>query len=437
MDVPGAFSPAFWQLLMQLRASADVAVEMLDQGLAPTLPIDEQRWPGLLDELKEILGRQSAKAILAAGRDGRFLGSRYWLGVFPLRSRGHVEGLLLVAQPRTGLGPWDEAGGEMQTEQMAHALRSAIESEVDAADRSRAQQEKMQRLAASSRLAAHLHQAETEEELFDLLLQSAAVWHDLDARVYRRTLAGTYALYSRLPGGDPGAAPSEMQDTLLSAAGPPLWISSVPDLQRLGWSNPRGELLLIPVGLTDPPDWLLALAGTLDSDVEQAFAFLARLAGRVLEQFVDTQSRALQARLSAATVQGSSVPIEVESAVLRETMTAVGADAALLALSAGAGGHAVQVLASIGAAQPDPAMTPVPDEPVLSNGHLAIPFALVGGRRAVLHLRSSAEGFTSATRRLAGAAVVVLTAWLSGRVETAPVIDVRTWDPARNGESGR
>ena len=75
---------------------------------------------------------------------------------------------------------------------------------------SREEQRRLRRLFVTARsLLQVAEEAEDERELVMTVVQAAAIWHDVDARAYRRDLQGRFVLDVRLPGADLSVGPRD------------------------------------------------------------------------------------------------------------------------------------------------------------------------------------------------------------------------------------
>ncbi len=97
------------------------------------------------------------------------------------------------------------------------------------------------------RFLGHLRESPSERDLAHSLLQAAAVWYDLDPRSYRRELSGRYVLDTWLSGADVTHDPRELDVQELLAPDGPVHISSLAELEQLGWVGLQGEMLILPM----------------------------------------------------------------------------------------------------------------------------------------------------------------------------------------------
>ena len=114
--------------------------------------------------------------------------------------------------------------------------------------------------ARSASLNSSLRSAD-EPALSRALVQAAAIWYDVDARIYRRDLSGAF---SSTPGSQ-GVQPEADSNRLSRSR---RWLRRS-DLRRLASARELGETaaghdaLLLPISVGGRADWVLALIGTV------------------------------------------------------------------------------------------------------------------------------------------------------------------------------
>ena len=78
--------------------------------------------------------------------------------------------------------------------------RAIVEADFAAADALTDERQQSRRLLATLRFLRHLVETDAEAELAQAIVQAAAVWFDVDARIFQRDLAGDFVLHTALPG---------------------------------------------------------------------------------------------------------------------------------------------------------------------------------------------------------------------------------------------
>jgi hypothetical protein len=289
--------------------------------------------------------------------------------------------------------------------------------------------DRVRRLSAAMRFLSQMHGIATEADLIQAMIQAAAVWYDLDARAYRRDLAGRDVLEMWLPGAELEGDPKELTSGALVTADRVTRVNSLADFEQLGWHNAQREVMLLPIAPNGQITWLLAVPGAIDADVEATLALVCRTGASVLEQLSARRAREVCDRLIGCLAGADGqYPREVEpvaQAVLSELLSATGAVRGSLAIRRRLTDNPV-VLAALGDHGPGgPRVDQEAGQPVLSPGRLAMALGLGGGADALMDLgASAARPFGVADAAVAGAGASVVGAWLAGvavALEKAPV----------------
>jgi GGDEF domain-containing protein len=264
------------------------------------------------------------------------------------------------------------------------------------------------RVAAVLKFAGHLATIPNESDIIAALLQAAAVWYDLDARAYRRVMTGRFALRASLPGASAADAPLE----LLEAPCVPTRVTSLVDLHHLGWHNPVGDVVLLPIPLADETEWLLAVVGPSDPTLEAELGSLCSIVGTLLERLAARRAATLSARLSkmATAVPGNAR--DRAFSFLQEISDALRGPRATL-WHVPDGGRP-QPLVSLG-----PSPSPPPDlesgRDVVSPERLVLNMPAWHGSSAALHLETCpGQAFTPEQADLARCGADGVRLWLAG-----------------------
>jgi hypothetical protein len=265
------------------------------------------------------------------------------------------------------------------------------------------------------RFLGHMRESVDERELVLSLIQAGAVWHDLDARAYRRELNGRFVLDAWLPGADVTLDPREIDVDQVLTTDTPTHISSINELEQYGWQSVQGEVLLLPIAAADMVRRILVVAGPVDREVEATLMLVCRSAGSVLDHLAVRRGAAVRDRLvrCIAIVQGSFQAC-VRS-VVQEYLAAVEAAAARVAVTRPT--YSTVTLYSTGgegwSARPVPALMPGAVE--VSTGRIALGLALGNGATGVIEMLASPAGpFTIERVQAARVGAEVLGTWLSG-----------------------
>lgn len=264
-------SPGLRQVLESLPSRIPLAVEVLDRALNVIAPDPGGRSLPLLDMTGEL--REQLLASITSGRPQTTVQRGRRITVYPLAVAGDRGYSALLA-----IGA-DESDSTL-VESWGPLLRAAVESDLSSVATTTRQLQQARHLGAVLRFVQHLADATLEAEVLRATIQAAAVWFDLDARIYRRNASGEFVPHMYLPGAPivshrsiPAATIDDIRDALR--------ISSVADLDALGL--PGEAAVLMPLG-GPKPDLALVLAGTLPPDVELTFGAIARVAAHLLQR---------------------------------------------------------------------------------------------------------------------------------------------------------
>ena len=264
-------SPGLRQVLESLPSRIPLAVEVLDRALNVIAPDPCGRSFPLLDMTGEL--REQLLASITSGRPQTTVQRGRRITVYPLAVAGDRGYSALLA-----IGA-DESDSTL-VESWGPLLRAAVELDLSSVATTTRQLQQARHLGAVLRFVQHLADATLEAEVLRATIQAAAVWFDLDARIYRRNASGEFVPHMYLPGAPivshrsiPAATIDDIHDALR--------ISSVADLDALGL--PGEAAVLMPLG-GPKPDLALVLAGTLPPDVELTFGAIARVAAHLLQR---------------------------------------------------------------------------------------------------------------------------------------------------------
>lgn len=281
--------------------------------------------------------------------------------------------------------------------------------------RERDEGDRTRRQAAVLRFLSAMHDIAGERDLVQALIQASAVWFDLDARAYRRELTGGFIAEMWLPGAQADGYPREIACGDLELRGAPRRLSSMADLDRLGWSSFQSEVLLLPLAGGPTVNWVIVVAGQVGQEAEAMLTVACRTAGAIVEHLAERRSRALEGRLRLKLAGAGGSVGEAAQAALEELVRVSGASAARLHLDVD-GGAPPLTLAEAGSVPPDllggSGATGGAGE---SAGRVVLSAEVGVGRVARLGLvAGNGARFDTSQVRLAEAGFDVLAAWLGG-----------------------
>src|SRR5206468_11677125 len=113
--------------------------------------------------------------------------------VFPLRRATKIrQASALVAVRRTER-KIESVDDERAWPELARAI---VEADFAAAEALTDERQQSRRLLATLRFLRHLVETDTEADLAHAIVQAAAVWFDVDARIFYRNLSGEFVLHT-------------------------------------------------------------------------------------------------------------------------------------------------------------------------------------------------------------------------------------------------
>lgn len=257
------------QVLEGLPGRIPLVIEVLDRSLSVVVPESSYRPFPLVDlsgDLREqLLAANSTRPHTLHQRGQR-------IDVYPIAGHGERGWSMLLA-----VGA-DEADVALLNA-WGPILRSALEADLATVGEVSRHTQQARHLGAVLRFIGYIAGTHSDNELLRAILQAAAVWFDLDARIYRREPGGDFIPHIHLPGTIiipqkriPAATVDGISDTLR--------MSSVADLEQLGLSGEGAAL--IPIG-SPRPELLLVLTGSLPPDIDVTFGAIAKVTARILD----------------------------------------------------------------------------------------------------------------------------------------------------------
>ena len=277
-------SSSLSQLLERARTRFGLEVEVVDATLQHVYPDSATALSRMIEKSPAV--RQSLLDALADGRPEQLDDDGVQYQVFPLRRAARVRQPSGLVAVRRADRTTESAEDERAWPELARAI---IEADFAAADALTDERQQSRRLLATLRFLRHLVETDAEADLAHALVQAAAVWFDVDARIFQRDLAGDFVLHTALPG-------AHVEDSARRLASH--WIAGVTDAVRMGpipeWEPTASgsEVVLVPLSVAGEPDWILALIGTFPADAEALFAVLGRIAGVQLDHPAQVGDRA-------------------------------------------------------------------------------------------------------------------------------------------------
>jgi len=395
-------STALSQLLERARTRFGLEVEILDATLTHVYPETTTELGRLIEDSPAV--RRTLLDALAAGRPDQLDRGGLAYQVFPLRRSArtrHTPGLLAVRRSGVTAGdaePWSELA------------RAIVEADFAAAEVLSDERQRSRRLLATLRFLRHLVETDGEGELAQALVQAAAVWFDVDARIYQRDLAGDYLLHTSLPGAQIDDAARRLNS---------LWINGSGEMRRLGtvpeWAHgPAGhDVVLVPLTGAGPSDWILALVGAVTEDAESLFPILGRVAGLQLEAVRARRAERTRERFESLVRQTEITPDLQVVHIVRELVALTSAGSAALTMNRRG---RLRRLVCIGGFAPEPvALTAAEGESLFAADQFVCALPLAPGITATLEMRpATGEFFSPDSALVTREAARVLQTWLVG-----------------------
>jgi len=396
-------SSALSQVLERARTRFGLEVEILDGELRALYPEAGTEFSRSIRTNTEL--RQTLREVLLVGhpKDVEDAGERY--RIYPLRQSGQTTptgGLLAVkgSVPTAAADatPWSEFA------------RAAIEADLSAGDSLREQRQHTRRLLAILRFLRYLVETTNEADLTQALVQAAAVWFDVDARVYRRDLSGAFILQNWLPGIEPDEASRRLDVHVIGIDR---------DVKRLapshelgGLASLGGETLVVPLAGLSRTDVVMTLSGAVPPEADSVFQVVASVVGSHLGSLL-TRRIEDQRRRCETIVRSGLAPERIAVQLVAELVEATAASAGSLTLINQGGSRRI---VSFGPPAEDPALPDV-DASVLTASRFVCGFALGADHRAVLEIRPAADArFTIEAADATTTCAHVLQTWLVGAV---------------------
>jgi hypothetical protein len=390
------FSPAAWVLLEMLQQLAGVSLEIVHVWLHPVRQAPSGEFAAAIEEPG--IAEEALKAVRTG--EVRIDASRATaFGIFPLRRAREIVGCLIVTRRRAATEGANTAADIQLLERAGALARTALESDLELTAQVAQTQAMTRRLHGILRFVGQLGAYETDREVMNAVLQAATVWFDLDCRIYQREPDGSFRLAGFLPGAEQPAAGLRIDavraEQLLEARRFP----SAGDLDDLGLTGRRDEVLLLPVGL-GRPEWIILLAGMLDSNAELTFTAIARVLSGELQARELTRIERWQDRLAATPPELLRAPERVILRLLEELAAETGASGGRVTLVQNG---TERVLAAFGPQGPDrpPSAAPIPPE--------------------------RDQGRLSTTLQVAVGATIRIDLWAAGSLARGAAIAVQAW----------
>jgi hypothetical protein len=392
-------SPALSQLLERARLRFGLEVEILDAGLNHLYPDSSTGLGRILQDSPAV--RRSLLNAMTAGRPQDLEGEGVRYRVYPLRHsarRRQLARMLAIRRPPStapvpeDLEPWSELA------------RAIVEADLAAVDTLGEERQRSRRFAGVLRFLEFVLETSDERALTDALVQAAAVWYDVDARIYRRSLAGDFVLHTFLPGAHATDSLGRLSAAQLGGDCEPRRLGS----GELGDAAVGTEAVLVPLTAAPETEWVMALIGSVPPDADSVLRVLGRTAGMQLAALEARNEARMRQRFEQLLNVPTKAPELVALHLVRELAEAVGASAGSLTLHRN---QQTRRIAAIGPAPDDRAIDAT--ESSSSADRIVSVTSLGGADRAVLEFRAAVE-FTTDSARVVQVCAEVMKVWIVG-----------------------
>jgi hypothetical protein len=369
----------------------------------------EVLFPGLPTELGRSVTssgpvRREVEEAQAMGRLHEFTHEGAEYRVYPLRAAGRraAGGTLVARNPQDGKNAWDDTSGWF-------VLRSIVEADIAAAECLAEERQHSRRTLAMLRFLRFLVDADSEGAVTQALVQAAAIWYDVDARIYRRNLLGDFMLHTWLPAVEPGPHSGRLGSEVLGSG---------PELVRLPFLEESADAaaqtaLIVPLRGSSSPEWLMALVGTVPADSDLAFEAVGRVAGAQLELLRQRRAESLRQRVQGLFSQ-TGPPERIAVRAVRELMELTEAGTAAITLTKAGSSRRLVRIGAVGEE-----VTSTTGKRLFAPDQFVCPLPLADGMDATLELRPPADGvFTTEAALMTRSFADVLTVWLGAIAPT-------------------
>jgi hypothetical protein len=397
-------SSSLSQLLERARTRFGLEVEVLDATLQHVYPASTTALGRMIEESPVV--RQSLLAALADGRPEQLGDAGAQYQVFPLRRASRVrQASALVAVRRS------ERHAESTDDQRAwpELARAIVEADFAASEALSDERQHSRRLLATLRFLRHLVETDTEADLARAIVQAAAVWFDVDARIFQRELSGEFVLHTALPGAHVEETAKRLSAHWLNESADPIRTGPI---SEWGQTVSGADVVLVPLSVGGNPDWVLALIGAFPQDAESLFAVLGRIVGAQLDTIRSKQRDRSRTEFQTLVEQGAPAPELLAVRFVRELADKTGAAYASLVLNRQ--GHERRIVC-IGTSGEVPAADRSSAVEHFTPAQFVCRLPLGDTTFALLDLRPSpGESFRPEAELVTRVAVRVLQAWLIG-----------------------
>jgi hypothetical protein len=409
-------SPALSQLLERARVRFGLEVEILDAGLNNVYPDGGTDLSRIITDSPAV--RRTLLDAIAGGRPERLEGAGAHYRVYPLKrsaTRRQTAGLLAIRRSHS------DVSQALDAEPWSDLARAIVEADLASVDMLGEERQRSRRLSGALRFLEYVGETSSEAVLTRALVQAAAVWFDVDARIYRRNLTGDFVLDTWLPGVQPDAASTRLSSHLIGNETDLRRLASAADLGEVGnihIGHSENEALLVPLTSGRRADWVLALIGTVPREADGVLRLIGRVAGAQFSLLAVRRREEARLEFEALVAQTTKARELVAIRVVHSLVQAVKASSGSLTLSRS--GHTRRI-AAIGPAPTEPSL-PLANDSLLTPDRFVcvLPLGPLGdSHRAVLEVRAAGGNeLTADAAAVAQSCATVLRTWFAGTLSS-------------------
>jgi hypothetical protein len=404
-------SPTLSQLLERARVRFGVEVEIFDARLNNLYPEGGSDLSRIIEDSSAV--RTALMDALAAGRPHRLDGGGLHYRIYPLSraKRRQATGLMAIRRNQS------DPSHALDAEPWSDLARAIVEADLAASDTLGEERDRSRRLVGALRFLEFVIDTDDETAMMRALVQAAAVWYDVDARVYRRSLSGDLVLHTWLPGVTPDSTANVLSAHLV---GNEVDLSRIESWGGLGADGTAHEAVLVPLTVGERADWVLALFGAVPPDGDPVLRLIGRVAGSRLTDIALRRREETRATFEAISSDTTKAPELIAMRIVHELAQIANASSASLTLVRK--GHTRRI-AAIGSVS-ESSLADVPAR-AYSGDRFVRSLALGADDCAVLEMRpASGTSFTSEGASACEAGVSVLRTWLLGSLTSfdAPTV---------------
>jgi hypothetical protein len=161
-------------------------------------------------------------------------------------------------------------------------IAGSLEAQLASPSTDDASESELHRLASLLKILKRVSARGSERQAVSSVIEAISVWHDIEARGYRRTLGGRYHLEASLPGSSRKGTPSQLdRDTLTSLN---VLASSAPgSAEQAGFAHPL-DVSVVPVRSASATEWCLVFRGTGNARLEATLTVYCDLLAPALDE---------------------------------------------------------------------------------------------------------------------------------------------------------